>query len=132
MHRILLLLSLLSLSVVTLPAQAQSFPTPVGTWEGAVMIGPESFLLAFTLSEADGVVSATFTSKDMGVYGMPADSVEIREQRIIIKVVPVDGQFDGRIRLDENGATVVRIDGDWFQESEMLPLVLTSVPKPTL
>ena len=131
--RVCLLLA--CLTGLWLPAMAQTptnAPALQGTWEGAMSIGPNSYLLAFTISHQEGAYSATFSSRDMGVYGMPADSAEVRDNRIIIRVRPVDGEFSGNLRLNEDGSAYVRIDGDWFQQAEMLPMVLLPVDKPTL
>ncbi|MFM1896264.1 MAG: hypothetical protein RLZZ385_1338 [Pseudomonadota bacterium] len=128
----LLLACLWSLSLSIQAQTAAATPNLNGTWEGTMTIGPNSFLLAFTIVNQDGTYSATFTSRDMGVYGMPADSVEVRDNRIVIRVRPVDGEFNGNLRLDTGGGAFVRIDGDWFQQGEMLPMVLLPVDKPTL
>ena len=37
----------------------------------------------------------------------------------------------GRLRLDESGGQVQRIDGDWFQYSEMVPVILLPVDAPS-
>lgn len=110
----------------------ESWPELTGTWEGSMMIGPNSFNLAFTLRLENGQYSAAFTSSDMRVYGMPADSVTLNNNKLLIKVLPLDGEYTGTLRLAENGVAVTSIDGDWFQEGEMIPLKLLPVEKPTL
>ena len=136
-RRILPVLHCLLFSFALLPGLSGSAQTPatpglLGTWEGSMMIGPGSYVLAFTLSGSDGNFSATFTSRDMGVYGMPATSVVLERNRIRIRVAPVDGEFTGTLRLDESGTSLLRIDGDWFQEGEMLPMTLHKAEQPSL
>ncbi len=104
----------------------------VGIWEGAVMIGRENFNLAFAITVSDGAYAAALISRQMGVYGMPADLVTVSDGRIKIKIVNVDGEFNGRLLSEVGSNDITRISGDWFQEGEMLPLVLLPVEKPTL
>jgi hypothetical protein len=132
MQRLLLILFLTaSLSHGAVHAQTPAaLPSLSGIWEGSIMIGRESFNIAFSISMEDGKYSATLISRQMGVYGMPADLIEVLNDRVRIVIITVDGEFTGRVRSDENG--IIRISGDWFQEGEMLPLTLLWVEKPTL
>lgn len=110
-----------------IPADSASL---LGTWEGSFAIGPRGYVLAFTISGEQGNFAATFTSKDMGIYGMPADSITVENNHVTIKVRPVDGEFNGTLRVDSQGAGYIGIDGDWFQQSEMIPLNLRPAEKP--
>tara|TARA_B100001094_G_scaffold308996_1_gene342225 strand:+ start:445 stop:651 length:207 start_codon:yes stop_codon:yes gene_type:complete len=67
----------------------------------------------------------------MGIYGMPADTVKVEDRDIIIRIPRLDVEFTGTIRLDDSGKNIMRIDGDWFQYSEMVPIVLLPVDQPT-
>ncbi len=104
----------------------------VGIWEGAVMIGRENFNLAFAITVSDGAYAAALISRQMGVYGMPADLITVIDGRIKIKIINVDGEFNGQLFSEVGSNDITRISGDWFQEGEMLPLVLLPVEKPTL
>lgn len=131
-----LLLALLLCTGISQPStSAQTDATQltlVGIWEGAVLIGRENFNLAFAITVSDGAYSAALISRQMGVYGMPADLITVVDGRIKIKIINVDGEFNGQLFREAGSNDITRISGDWFQEGEMLPLVLLPVEKPTL
>ena len=114
-------------------AQAQEVAPEalLGTFEGPLVIGRDSMTLAFTFSMNGGALGAQLFSAGMGIYGMPADSVSIRENALRIAIPRLDLEFTGRLRFDESGVRVQRIDGDWFQYSEMVPVVLLPVDAPS-
>ncbi|MYH86297.1 MAG: hypothetical protein F4030_04760 [Gammaproteobacteria bacterium] len=103
----------------------------LGTFEGPLVIGRDSMTLAFTFSMTGGELRAQLFSAAMGIYGMPADSVSVSENAVRIAIPRLDLEFTGRLRLDESGAQVQRIDGDWFQYSEMVPVILLPVDAPS-
>ena len=102
-------------------------PSLIGSWEGPLVIGRDSTNLAFTFSIKDGQYTAALVSGGMGIYGMPADMVRVVGSNITIRIPRLDLEFTGTIRLNESGEQIVRIDGDWFQYSEMVPVVLLRV-----
>lgn len=95
------------------------------------MRGRENMTLAFTFTEQQGQYSAAITSAAMGIFGMPAESVSVNGNKIIIKVKRLDVDFYGTIRLSADGMTIERIDGDYYQSSEMVPVVLIAVESPS-
>lgn len=103
----------------------------LGTFEGPLVIGRDSMTLAFTFSMTGGELRAQLFSAAMGIYGMPADSVSVSENAVRIAIPRLDLEFTGRLRLDESGGQVQRIDGDWFQYSEMVPVILLPVDAPS-
>ena len=103
----------------------------VGSWEGPLVLGRDNMNLAFTFSMKEGNYSAAMISGGMGIYGMPADTVRIEGLNVIIRIPRLDMEFTGTLRLDETGENIIRIDGDWFQYSEMVPVVLLPVDEPT-
>lgn len=103
----------------------------LGTFEGPLVIGRDSMTLAFTFSMTGGELRAQLFSAAMGIYGMPADSVSVSENAVRIAIPRLDLEFTGRLRLDESGVRVQRIDGDWFQYSEMVPVILLPVDAPS-
>ena len=128
--QILLLTSLMTpgfASSQTLP----EIPSLAGSWEGPLVIGRDSSNLAFTFSFREGQYTAVLISGSMGIYGMPADTVKVEDRDIIIRIPRLDVEFTGTIRLDDSGENIMRIDGDWFQYSEMVPIVLLPVDQPT-
>ena len=125
---------LLSLSIVSNLAASQEIPehpSLVCSWEGPLVIGRDSTNLAFTFSIQEGEYAAALISGGMGIYGMPADTVRIDGRNITIRIPRLDLEFTGTIRLNESGDEIIRIDGDWFQYSEMVPVVLLPVDQPT-
>ena len=125
---------LFCLSTVVASGQAQEkleTPSLVGSWEGPLVIGRDSTNLAFTFSLREGQYAAALVSGGMGIYGMPADTVRVEGRKITIRIPRLDVEFTGTVRLDEAEENIVRIDGDWFQYSEMVPVVLLPVDQPT-
>ena len=125
---------LLSLAIVSNLATSQEMPehtSLVGSWEGPLVIGRDSTNLAFTFSIQEGEYAAALISGGMGIYGMPADTVRVDGRNITIRIPRLDLEFTGTIRLNESGDEIIRIDGDWFQYSEMVPVVLLPVDQPT-
>ena len=104
--------------------EISEFPSLTGSWEGPLVIGRDSTNLAFTFSIKDGQYAAALISGGMGIYGMPADMVRVDGANITIRIPRLDVEFTGTIRLNDSGDQIVRIDGDWFQYSEMVPVVL--------
>lgn len=109
----------------------ENIPSLVGSWEGPLVIGRDSTNLAFTFSLREGQYAAALISGGMGIYGMPADTVQVNGRNIIIRIPRLDVEFTGTIRLDDDGENIMRIDGDWFQYSEMVPVILLPVDQPT-
>lgn len=116
----------------TQAVQAQEAPESLlGSFEGPLVIGRDNMNLAFTFSMSEGNYQAAITSGSMGIYGMPAPIVEVRGMNVKIGIPRLDAEFTGTLRLDDSGEKILRIDGDWFQQSEMVPVVLLPVESPT-
>ncbi|MAK94499.1 MAG: hypothetical protein CMQ69_07815 [Gammaproteobacteria bacterium] len=102
----------------------------LGSWEGPLVIGRDNMKLAFTFTVQGEKIAAVLTSSGLGIYGMPADAVIVDGRRITIRIPRLDLEFTGVARITKSGA-VMRIDGDWFQYSEMVPVVLLPVENPS-
>lgn len=102
----------------------------LGSWEGPLVIGRDNMTLAFTFTLQGEEIAAILTSSGLGIYGMPADTVIVDGRRITIRIPRLDLEFTGVARMTKSGA-VMRIDGDWFQYSEMVPVVLLPVENPS-
>ena len=102
----------------------------LGSWEGPLVIGRDNMKLAFTFTVQGEKIAAVLTSSGLGIYGMPADAVIVDGRRITIRIPRLDLEFTGVARMAKSGA-VMRIDGDWFQYSEMVPVVLLPVENPS-
>ena len=75
----------------------------------------------------DGEYSASIISDGLGVYGMPADRVRLNGRSLTVVISRLDVEFTGTLRFDEAGENLLRIDANWFQGSEMVPVVLRPV-----
>ena len=102
----------------------------LGSWEGPLVIGRDNMKLALTFTPQGEEIAAVLTSSGLGIYGMPADTVIVDGRRITIRIPRLDLEFTGVARMTASGA-VMRIDGDWFQYSEMVPVVLLPVENPS-
>jgi len=122
----ILFVALFSLSAGTTLAQTNRL-TLVGTWEGSTAIGNDAMKLAFTFAIEDGEYAATLTNRSKGVYGMPVESLSVNGLNLVARLPEIDVEFLGRLRLNDAGDTILRIDGDWYQLSEMTPVVLLPV-----
>ncbi len=112
-------------------AQEQGRETLEGSWEGPLVLGRDNMTMAFTFTMNGDAYAATLTSGGMGIYGMPVESVSVEGRSILLRIPRLDLEFTGTIRRDESGEKIMRIDGDWFQYSEMVPVVLRPVDSPT-
>lgn len=102
-----------------------------GSWEGPLVIGRDNMNLAFTFALEDGEYTAALISGGMGIYGMPAEAVVVDGLSVKISMPRLDAEYTGTLRLDDAGETIIRIDGDWFQYAEMVPVVLRPVDAPS-
>ena len=130
-HLRTLLFCMVIISNLATSQEIAEYPSLVGSWEGPLVIGRDSTNLAFTFSIQNGEYAAALISGGMGIYGMPADMVRVDGRNITIRIPRLDVEFTGTIRLNESGEQIVRIDGDWFQYSEMVPVILLPVDQPT-
>lgn len=124
--------TVLILLAFTSVVSAQDTPAALlGSWEGALVQGRNNMNLALTFDQEDGKYTAALTSEGMGIYGLPAPFVEVRGLNITVRIPRLDAEFTGTIRLDDSGTGITRIDGDWFQFSELVPVVLRRVDEPS-
>lgn len=134
MKQFLASLSLLVLTAFNSAAIAQEqieLPSLIGSWEGSLVLGRDNMKLAFTFTMIEGKYTAALISSGLGIYGMPAESVRVTGLNVTIRIPRLDLEFNGTLRLDAAGEKIVRIDGDWFQYSEMVPVVLFPVDTPS-
>lgn len=122
-----LLLLLPAIGNAQTPAQV---PPLLGTWEGELVRGRDNMTLAFTFALVDGNYTAAITSSALGIFGMPAERVTVEGLKVNISVRQLDVDFYGTLRLSADGSAIERIDGDYYQSSEMVPVVLKFVTSP--
>ena len=87
--------------------------------------------IAFTITQSEGEYKVAFFSAGLGVYGLPAEEIKFSGYNFTIKLERLNMDFSGTFRRDEAGENYIRIDGDWFQDSELVPVVLLPVESPS-
>jgi len=118
-------LGMVLLSSTPLSARQSADPVSIaGSWAGTLVIGRDEFDLTFNLTEQDDSYSAALISRQLGIYGMPAEVVTLENNRLTIRLDLLAAEYTGRVRLDDSGEDVAYIDGEWFQEGEMVPIIL--------
>jgi len=109
----------------TVSAQQESEQASlIGSWAGTLVIGRDSFDLTFNLTQQPDSYGAALISRQLGIYGMPAESVKLVNNRLTIRLDMLGAEYTGRLRMDDTGSKVAFIDGEWFQEGEMVPIIL--------
>lgn len=106
---------------------AQSIVTPSnlpGSWEGPLVVNRNELLLELTISNEQGSLQAKLISDGLGVFGLPADSFTVDGLSIKATFSRLDAEVTGRIRLNDGKDQAIRIDANWFQGAEMVPIVL--------
>ncbi|MFK7862602.1 MAG: hypothetical protein AB8B95_00100 [Pseudohongiellaceae bacterium] len=116
---------------ITLAFAAAAYAQPdagelsiVGSWEAPIRINRNETSIALTFSINDGELQATLTSDGLGVYGLPADTVTRDGLRLTSTFTRLGAEISGWLRLDDAKSEVIRIDADWFQSAELVPIVL--------
>ena len=95
-------------------AQAQI----VGDWRGTLESPAGSLPVIFHLSEVDGNLTATLDSPSQGATGIPVDSVVFDDGHLSLRIVAIDGGYEGDLESDD---TIV---GSWSQGGITLDLTL--------
>ncbi len=128
--RLFLLACVLAASV--LPASSAQSPSLAGEWRGTynINIGGDREII-FTLSEVDGVLTGTFDNPTAGIMAVGVESISVNGNDIRLLLPRIQGEYYGTIR-DELGADgkPVRIDGDWSQAGEYIPITLRRTVAP--
>lgn len=89
-----------------------------GTWAGALS-GVQNLRMGFNISgHKAGSPVSTMDVPAQGAKDIPCDTIIVDGDSIHIKVVKVNGRYDGKL------AEVNRIDGQWTQNGMSLPLNL--------
>jgi hypothetical protein len=108
------------------PVQAHSFPGrnpdgPIeGIWQGTLKVSGMELRIVFTITRnPDNTLTATYDVPEQNVKGVPVDEITFADREVLLKIIPIDGVFKGK--LTEDG---VKIGGQWIQSGMTLPLVL--------
>jgi hypothetical protein len=121
-----LLLLVCAFAASMLPASSAQSPSLAGEWRGTynINIGGDREII-FTLREVDGVLTGTFDNPTAGIMAVSVESINVNGKDIRLLLPRIQGEYYGTIR-DELGADgqPVRIDGDWSQAGEYIPITL--------
>lgn len=126
----LLSLVLLTLGLLTASATfAQSFDL-VGEWKGSYNINIDGDrTVTFTLVETDGVLSGTFDDPAAGMMAIAIESITRTGRDVRFTLPRIRGEYYGTIHSDlGTDGKPIRIDGDWSQAGEFIPITLTRKP----
>lgn len=109
-------------------AQAeQDTPSILGKWDASAVINRNELNIALTFFIENNELRATLISDGLGVYGLPADSVKFNGLQLISSFSRLGAELSGWLRLNDAKDKVIRIDGDWFQSAELVPIVLLPI-----
>ncbi len=123
--RLCLLLSLTALPGAAFAQTAEQYPDIAGSWAGGFQVAQyDPIELVFHIRhEADGL-SATLDIPSQQQRGIQVDRVRLHNGQLFLQVATLQAEFFGGLRLGRDGSTVRRIDGDWAQSGEFVPLTL--------
>lgn len=99
-----------------------------GVWQGKLQVDPTTALtIQFTFAKnADGSYSAVLSSPDnANIKNVAADSVSFKDAALKLQVASLSGSYSGTVKDTS-------IDGQWQQQGQTLPLVLTRYEQPHL
>ncbi len=99
----------------------------IGEWRGTfnINIGGDRELV-FTITQDGEALKAIFDSPTQGMYAISAESVMVNGNNIQILLPRIDGIYSGSILKDMGSdGQPARIDGDWSQAGEFIPILLT-------
>jgi hypothetical protein len=106
-RNLVLLAGVAAMLAPTCSAQAQL----AGDWQGTLTAGSVQLRLVLHLTAAkDGSLTATLDSVDQGTYGIPVNSVTLKDSKFGLIVDAVHGTYEGTVNKD-----VSEIDGTWSQ-----------------
>lgn len=98
----------------------------VGTWRGSynINIGGDREVVLMLTQEADGI-KGQFEDPSSGVFGIAVESITFDGTDIRFSIPRIDGSYYGSVHADRSAdGLAVRIDGDWSQVGEFMPITL--------
>jgi len=98
----------------------------IGVWEGKLLIGKTSLKIVFRITkDLNGAVKASLDSPDQGAYGIPVSKASYTDEKIILTVTKIRGNYTGTLSKDKK-----YIEGIWKQNGVSLPLKLSRKTSP--
>lgn len=123
------LFPVLVLALLTTGAQAQSTLEEadlVGEWRGFynINIGGEREII-FTITHDESGLHATFDDPSRGMLAISVETITFDGKNIRFQIPRIYGDYNGLV-LPDLGADgkPLRIDGDWAQAGEFIPIML--------
>jgi hypothetical protein len=98
----------------------------VGTWRGSynINIGGDREVVLMLTQEAAGI-EGNFEDPSSGVFGIAVESIIFNGTDIRFSIPRIDGSYYGTVHADRSAdGLAVRIDGDWSQVGEFMPITL--------
>lgn len=98
----------------------------VGTWRGSynINIGGDREVVLMLTFDADGI-KGHFEDPSSGVFGIAVESITFDGTDIRFSIPRIDGAYYGTVHADRSAdGLAVRIDGDWSQIGEFMPITL--------
>src|SRR5207253_2674941 len=111
----------------SLPLRAQDDPKAPkleGFWLGTLKDGKAELRLAFSVTNQDGKLAATFDSIDQGARGLAVDEVSLQDGKARFALKKYDIVFEGKI--NKEGTEIV---GDWKQGGSSVAVTFKRVDK---
>ncbi|MDX1491835.1 MAG: hypothetical protein R3332_11145 [Pseudohongiellaceae bacterium] len=119
-----------ALAVLLLCASTTSFAVELeeltGTWRGSynINIGGDREVVLI-LSQNGDTISGHFEDPSNGVFGIAVETISVENDEIRFAIPRIDGNYYGTIHADRAAdGHPVRIDGDWSQVGEFMPITL--------
>ncbi len=100
--------------------------TIVGEWRGTynINIGGDRDIV-FTITVTDGIASGTFDDEAVGAFGMVIETIGIEGREVHFAIPRIQGEYFGTVHSDlGSDGKPIRIDGDWTQAGEFIPVTL--------
>ncbi len=106
-------------------SMAESPEALEGSWSGQFQVGQyDPMELVFHIERDGQFLRASLDIPSQHRQGIPAGTVSLRGDLLRITIPDIQGEYYGALRLARDGQAIRRIDGDWSQSGEYVPLTL--------
>jgi len=100
--------------------------TIAGEWRGTynINIGGDRDIV-FTIEVTNGEVTGTFDDEAGGALGLTIESISLEDGEVEFTIPRINGAYFGTVHADlGTDGNPVRIDGDWTQAGEFIPVTI--------
>jgi hypothetical protein len=99
-----------------------------GVWRGELVAARyDPVQLVLTIQQNSDAYSANLDIPSQFRAGLPAASIGLRGNTIIIRFPAIQAEFYGELVLSQDERQVMALSGDWSQSGENVPLLLNRV-----